>query len=196
MKKLLSVFLSLLTVLSYADNSAEMMNMSNMPNMMYMDFGLGVGTANHWSDGPSMALNVMTMGFYVKPNLGVEIGMDMLPDGTYEDNGAMINSFHVAAKGILPLNEMFSFYGKAGLGINAGQGNKTTTSTMGEMNMDDMQMITPVDVGPYYGVGMQFNLSKKFAIYLEDSGVIAVSNTTSSNFGSTNITTMGLEVRM
>ena len=203
MKKLLFVLLSAITVLSYAENtttntdsnSSSMSNMISMSNMMYMDFGLGLGTANNWS-GSSMALNVMTMGFYYKPNLGVELGMDMLPNGTYDDSGAMINAFHLAAKGILPLNNEFNLYGKFGLGINAGQGTETSDSLMDGMTMQDMQMITPVDIGPYYGIGMQFNLSKKFALYLENSGIVAVSSTSSSNFGSTNITTMGLEVRM
>ncbi|MBP9726625.1 MAG: hypothetical protein KBD83_04065 [Gammaproteobacteria bacterium] len=200
MKKLLFVLLSLITAFSYAENTITSCNssasgMSSMSNMMYMDFGLGAGTASNWS-GSAMALNVMTMGFYYKPNLGIEIGMDMLPNGSYDDSGAMINTFHLAAKGILPLTNVYSVYGKLGLGINAGQGTETTDSMMNGMNMQDMQMITPVDVGPYYGVGVQFNISQKFAVYLENSGVVAVSSTSSSGFGSTNITTMGLEVRM
>lgn len=200
MKKILFVILSTIAVFSYAENTSintasSSSGMVSMSNMMYMDFGLGVGTANNWS-GTSMALNVMTMGFYYKPNLGVELGMDMLPNGTYDDSGAMINTFHLAAKGILPLNNEFNLYGKLGLGINAGQGTETSDSMMNGMNMQDMQMITPVDIGPYYGVGMQFNLSKKFALYFEDSGVLAVSSASSPNFGSTNIITMGLEVRM
>ena len=193
MKKLLCVLLSTIAVCSYAEETPKMMT---MPTMMYMDFGLGVGTASHWSDSTAMAINVMTMGFYVKPNLGVELGMDMLPNGTYEDSSAMINSFHVAAKGLLPLSSQWNLYGKLGLGINAGQGTETTDSMMAGMNMQEMQMIMPVDVGPYYGAGVQFNLSEKFALYLEDSGVIAVSHTSSNSFGNTNITTMGLEVRM
>lgn len=195
MKKKLIAFLFTVAICSTHAEST-MMDMSNMSNMMYMDFGMGVGSADHWS-GSSMAINAMTMGYYVKPNLGVEIGMDMLPNGTYDDNGAMINSFHVAAKGIFSYTDIINFYGKLGLGVNAGQGNTTTNSTMGSMEMSDMQMITPVDVGPYYAAGMQFNLSKKFAIYLEDSGVIAVSSTTSDdNFGSTNMVTAGVEIRM
>jgi hypothetical protein len=199
-KKILFMLLSVVTVFSYAENTttntdSSSSGMMGMSNMMYMDFGLGIGTANDWS-GSSMALNVMTMGFYYKPTLAVELGMDMLPNGTYDDSGAMINTFHLAAKGILALNNEFNLYGKLGLGISAGQGTETSNSMMSGMNMQDMQMITPVDIGPYYGLGMQFNLSKKFALYLENSGVVAVSSTSSSNFGSTNITTMGLEVRM
>lgn len=193
MKKLLAGFLSTLALCAHAENMT--MDMSSMPNMMYMDFGLGMGSANNWSDG-SMAINVMTMGYYVKPNLGVEIGMDMLPNGTYDDNGAMINSFHMATKGIFSYADAINFYGKLGLGINAGQGNKTTNTMMDGMNMQDMQMITPVDVGPYYAIGMQLNMTKKLAIYLEDSGVVAVSSTTSDNFGSTNMVTAGVEIRM
>ena len=194
MKKLLLLLLSTMTVCSYADEAPKMM--MPMPTMMYMDFGLGMGNASHWTDNSAMAINVMTMGFYVKPNLGIELGMDMLPNGTYDGSDAMINSFHVAAKRLLPLSQSFNLYGKLGLGINAGQGTETSDSMMQGMNMQDMQMIMPVDVGPYYGLGVQFDLSEKFALYLEDSGVIAVSHTSSNSFGNTNITTMGLEVRM
>ena len=67
---------------------------------------------------------------------------------------------------------------------------------MNGMNMQDMQMIMPVDVGPYYGAGVQFNFSEKFALYFEDSGVVAVSHTSSNSFGNTNMMTIGLEVRM
>lgn len=194
MKKILFAFVSALALSAHAENMT--MDMSSMSNMMYMDFGMGVGSADNWSDD-SMAINAMTMGYYIKPNIGVEIGMDMLPNGTYDDNGAMINSFHLATKGIFSYTDIINFYGKLGLGINAGQGNKTTNTMMEGMNMEDMEMIMPVDVGPYYAVGMQFNITKKLAIYVEDSGVVAMSTTSSEDdFGSTNMVTAGVEIRM
>ncbi|AUR51807.1 hypothetical protein [Aquella oligotrophica] len=196
MKKLLGSLLLLSSFSTFADNNGTYMSdMMNMDNMMYMDFGLGYGTAGNWGTG-SLALNAMTMGFYYKPGLGVELGMDMLPSGNYQNNGAMINTFHLAAKGILPLADAFNLYGKLGLGVNAGQGTATSNSMMMGMNMQNMSMITPVNVGPYYGAGMQFNLSKRFGIYIEDSGVIVVGGGNNGGFGNTNITTLGLEVRM
>lgn len=202
MRKIIFTSLLLISTLCYADDiesssdSSGMngMNMSdmNMNNMMYMNFGLGIGNAQNLSNS-SLAINAMTMGFYYQPSLAVEIGMDMIPNGTYQGSNAMINTFHLAAKGVLPLSSVFNLYGKLGVGVNSGQGTQTTMSSMG---MQNMQMITSVNVGPYYGAGMQFNLSKRFAIYLEDSGVIALGGASSNNFGSTNITTAGLEIRM
>lgn len=206
MKKVIFASLLFIFTLCYADDiessssgASDMsgMNMSdmNMNNMMYMNFGLGFGSAQRFS-GSSLAINAMTMGFYYKPGLAVEIGMDMLPNGTYQGSDAMINTFHVAAKGVLPLSSIFNLYGKLGLGVNSGQGTQTSTSSSMGMDMQSMQMITSVNIGPYYGAGMQFNLSKRFAIYLEDSGVISVSGSNTNSFGSTNITTAGLEIRM
>jgi hypothetical protein len=205
-KIVLFLFCAMFTA-AFASNppKSNAMNMDNMDmstmnssksNMMYMDFGLGIGTVANW-EGQSLAINAMTMGFYYKPNLGVEIGMDMLPNGSYENNGAMINSFHLDAKAIWPVSKAFNLYGKLGLGVNAGQGTSSSSMTMDGMDMmEDMKMITTVNVGPYYGAGVQFNLSPKFALYLEDSGVIAIGNSNGNSFGSTNLVTAGLEIRM
>jgi hypothetical protein len=169
------------------------MNMSSMdmPNMMYMDFGIGIGTASNWSSS-SLALDAMTMGIYATRNLGVEIGMGMLPNGVYQGSGAMNNTFHLAAKGILPLSNVFSLYGKLGVGVNAGMG---STMSMGMMNMHDMTMITPTNAGVFYGVGINFDLSKRFGLYVENSGVAIIPGG-NSGFGNTNQTTFGLEVRI
>lgn len=186
MKRLLFVIFSTILTNPFAagtDSPNGAHNMAEMDNMMYMNFGLGIAYASDWP-GSSLAINAMTMGFYYKPSLGVEIGMDMLPNGTYQDSTAMINTFHVAAKGILSLSSMFNLYGKLGLGVNAGQA------------MPQMQMITPVNVGPYYGMGLQLNLFKQFAIYIEDTGVVAIGGANSGGFGSTNIATAGIEIRM
>ncbi len=181
---------------SSTDMSGMSMADMNMANMMYMDFGVGIGTASNWSS-TSLALDAMTMGFYYKPGLGVEIGMGMLPNGNYQGNGAMINTYHLAAKGILPLAEVFSLYGKLGLGISSGQGNATGTVPMGMgMTMPSMTMITPTNAGLYYAVGAQFNLSKRFGLYLENSGIAVVPSGNDGGFGNVNQTTIGLEIRM
>lgn len=183
MKKIFTALLISSSLTCYADDM----------NMMYMDFGLGIGTASNWSTS-SLGITAMTMGFYYKPGLGVEAGMDMLPNGTYQNNGAMINTLHLAAKGILPLADAFSLYGKLGLGVNAGQG--TSSSAMAGMDMSNMAMVMPVNVGPYYGAGVQFNLARHFALYIEDSGVIPIGGGNNGGFGNTNLATLGLEFRM
>jgi opacity protein-like surface antigen len=201
-KKLLSLLFATIIANSFAakptensiNNSGINMTARNMAKMMYMNFGMGIGTTTHFT-GSSFALDPMTMDIYVKKNLGVEIGWGMIPNGTFQGSSAMINTFHLATKGIFPLADAFSLYGKLGLGVSVGQGNITTQIPIGmDMTMPMMTMITPANVGPFYGVGMQFNLSKNFAIYVEDSGVLIIP--CSSGFGNVNQTTLGLEVHI
>lgn len=118
--------------------------------------------------------------------MGVEIGMGMITNGTYETKPAMVNNFHVAAKRLFPLNSLFSLYGKLGAGVSLGHGN-----SMGDDGMS--MMITPMSEGPYYGAGVRLNLTKHFAMYVEDSGIVAVAG---GSFGSVNQGTLGLEFTM
>lgn len=197
MQKLLSIVLVGLSINALAignsDNNGNLSNsLMDHSNMMYLDFGLGVGGATSWNQ-TSLAINAMDMGLYVNKNLGVEIGMDALPNGANSAGQSMIMSYHMAAKGILPLSNMFSLYGKAGVGVNAFSGEQLGTN--------GMAMANEVSLGLYYAGGMQFNFNKNFAIYLEGSGIAGApvgnnSNANTGGFGSTYMGTLGLEVRI
>ena len=195
MKKFIVLLLTTFITNSFATNQPESSayidktgtNMANMSmgKMMYMDIGAGLGTVSKWSKS-ALALDAMTMGFYMKKNLGVEIGMGLIAGGTYQDKPAMVNNFHLAAKGLLPFAEVFSLYGKLGVGASVGHGTIVTKDHMATM-------IIPNSVGPFYGAGIQFNFAKRFAIYIEDSGILVIP---SGKFGNINQTTMGVEIRM
>ncbi len=197
MKKLLSIGLCLACVSVYAtgneDNSSGWnLDNSNHAKMMYFDFGLGVGTASDWT-GSSLAIDAMTMGFYMNKNLGIEAGMGMLPAGGNENGEAMIMTYHLAAKGVLPLANSFSLYGKAGVGVNANEGEAPSSN--------GMIMDNSVGVGLYYAAGMQFNFNKNFAIYVEGSSVAIPTfmgnvGNNGGGFGSTYQGTVGLEARI
>jgi hypothetical protein len=201
MKKLLATLLLTASVSVFADTTTMNMSSVSQPSnqidiakTMYFDFGLGVGGASGWSSGGTTAINAMTMGTYFSNNLGAEVGMDVLPDGSNSSGQAMIMTYHLAAKGVLPLSNVFSLYGKAGLGINQYEG-EAPTNTMG------MSMANQASFGLYYAGGMQFNFNKNFGIYLEGSGVAVpnLGNNGNSNagaFGSTYMGTLGLEVRI
>lgn len=123
-------------------------------------------------------------------NLAVEVGMDALPDGDNAGGQAMIMTYHMAAKGIIPLSDWFSLYGKAGLGINQYEG---------ETPSNGMNMSNQVGFCLYYAAGVSFDLSKNFAIYVEGSGVAVPNignngNTAEGGYGSTYMGTCGLEV--
>jgi hypothetical protein len=161
---------------------------------MYFNFGLGVGSASEWNQN-SLALNAMTMGFYLKKNLGVEVGMDALPGGGNSSGKAMIMSYHLAAKGLLPLSDLFSLYGKAGLGVNAYEGEGPATGMMG------MRMVNQASAGLYYAAGVHFNFNENFGLYAEGAGIAIpkIGNngkTQNGSFGSTYQATLGLEVRL
>jgi hypothetical protein len=170
-------------------NAAPMSSMLNNINMMYFDFGIGMGTATGWNQN-SLALNAMTMGAYMNDNLGVEVGMDTLPNGGNSAGEAMIMSYHLAAKGILPLSTAFSLYGKAGFGVNAYEGESPSP----DMNMDNQS-----SAGLYYAAGVKYNMNTHFALYLEGSGIAVPiignnGNTELGSFGSTYQGTLGLEL--
>src|SRR5579863_783332 len=191
MRKLLSAILVLSSIGVYADNNSNTMNSIDNSKMMYFDFGLGVGSATGWNQG-SLAISPMTMGFYMNNNFGVEIGMDAQPDGGNSSGQAMIMTYHLAAKGVLPLASVFSLYGKLGLGVNAYEGEQGAPT-------GGMQMINQASIGLYGAAGMQFNFNKNFALYLEASGVAIPQignngNPNNGSFGSTYQGVFGLEV--
>lgn len=203
MKNILCLTLLILSINSYAASSDNMngmsgMNMDSMMNhstMMYLDFGLGIVGAGGW-DQASWAINAMTMGISLNKNLGVEVGMDALPNGANSAGQAMIMSYHMAAKGILPLSDSYSLYGKAGLGVNTYSGSEISNNSMSMGGMANL-----VSMGLYYAGGMQFNFNKNFAIYVEGSGIAAapMGNNSSTNTGwsgSSYMGTIGLEVRI
>lgn len=188
---LLALSLCSLSSIVFADN----MHNSDSEKMMYFDFGVGVGGASGWTTGPTIAVNAMTMGGYLNKNFGVEVGMDSLPDGANDSGQAMIMTYHLAAKGVLPLADAFSLYGKAGLGVNQYEGEAPAGSGMG------MAMVNQASFGLYYAGGLQLNLNKSFALYIEGSGVGVPNvgnngNVNEGSFGSTYMGTFGLEFRI
>lgn len=169
-------------------NSTEQTDMKGMnePNpKMYLNVGAGLGKASNWTKN-SFTMNAMTMGMYMKKNVGVEIGMSLLPDGKFFGMQAQMMTYHIAAKGIFSLSKLLSGYGKLGIGATVGMGEKSPPPSL-------MGMTTSIGGGPYYGVGVKFNLFRRFAIYIEDSGVVVVPNGT---YGRVNMTTIGIELSM
>ena len=197
MKKIILSVL-LLASITVSAHSMEGSNMSmGDSKKMYFNFGAGIGSASDWNQD-SLALNAMTMGFYMNKKLGVEVGMDTLP-GSGTGNNSMIMSYHLAAKGMLPLSDLFSLYAKAGVGVNAYQSETQTTNMMG-MPMQ-MQMVNQSSAGVYYAGGLQFNFNENFGLYAEMAGIAVprIGNNGSTHTGSLGSTyqgTCGLEVRL
>ena len=173
------------------------MSMGNADNedfakMMYADFGLGIGKAAQWNKG-SVAVNAISMGFYINKTWAVEMGMDALPDGNTSTGEAQVMTYYLTSKGMLPIsNSNFSLFGKAGLGVNAYEGEKPS---------GDMTMANQTSVGLYLAAGAQYDFTENFGVYTQISGVAvphigANGNTTDGSDGSTYMATIGLEARI
>lgn len=197
-----SLFAGLLISLFAAPVFANTMNTNNINKKhMYFDFGMGIGTAKDWNTN-SLSLNAMTMGVYLNKNLGVEIGMDSLPNGGNDAGQAMIMSYHLAAKGVLPVATFASLYGKLGVGVNGNEGEAEKNKPMGMMKMS---MDNASSIGAYIAAGVLFHINDTFSLYTEASGVAIpkfldnIGRDESSNykgFGSSYMATAGLEVRL
>ncbi len=62
------------------------------------------------------------MGIYLKKNLGIEVGMNVLTNGVYMTHTARMTNLHSALKALLPINDMSFLYAKLGVGTSLGQG--------------------------------------------------------------------------
>jgi hypothetical protein len=191
MKKILSAACLLLMSLGIANAMNAPTSVVNDNNMMYLNFGLGMGTATGWNQN-SLALNAMTMGVYLQPTLAAEIGMDSLPDGGNAGGQGMIMAYHLAVKKLFPVSQHISVYGKAGLGINSNEGEAPSAG---------MYMINQVSAGLYYAAGVQYNFNNRVGLYVEGSGIAVpvIGNNGSiadGSFGSTYQGTLGIELRI
>lgn len=175
MKKLTILFFIVFLSNTYATNNLEKHQCHDMhkKKMMYLDFGMGIGTAGKWL-GSSFALDAMSMGMYILKDLSLEVGMGMLAKGTYQDHGARTSDFHLALKRSLPfISEQVMPYGKLGVGVSLGESHNAETTIM------------TTNVGPYYGAGILLKLTKRLSLYIEDSGIWVVPGGAMS-FGSIN----------
>ena len=98
------------------------------------------------------------------------------------------NLFDVAAKGTLPLSDIFALYGRAGLGLgmNAWSGTLTNSS---DCILCNSSLSNNYGLG-LLGLGVSFSLSKHFDLRLEDTAYIPFVNTTT---GAINAVTFGTQ---
>lgn len=127
----------------------------------YIDGDIGLNTT--WS---SIGLNA-DVGYLFNRYFALEGGLTYSPGysyswspGTsYSSNYWMIDA---AAKGILPLSNVFSLYGKLGVGFN------NYSSWSNQCNGCSGPDYSGTNIGILYGVGGKFNLSSQWSLHLED----------------------------
>lgn len=146
-KKLL-LALSILTTVVYADGP------------VYIDANIGANTS--WDD---LGLNA-NVGYLFNRYFAVEGGFTYSPGYTYNTAGTTFNSnyymFDGAAKGILPLSDMFSLYGKLGVAYN------DYTSSWNGCPGCGTPTYYGSNFGVLFGAGAQFNLARHWSLNLED----------------------------
>lgn len=148
MKKILLALLATSSVSVFADPA-------------YIDANIGVNTS--WS---SLALNV-DAGYMFNKYVGLEGGLTYSPGysqnfGPYGNYDSSYWMFDGAVKGVLPLSDVFSLYGKAGIAFN-------NYSASWSANCSGCNAsYSGSNVGLLLGVGAQFALSREWSLHLED----------------------------
>lgn len=126
---------------------------------VYVDLNAGLNTS--WSNY-GVGLNA---GYLFNRYFAVEVGYTYSPGYTYNYSGGSYSSNYymldVAAKGILPLSEVFALYGKLGAGYN-------NYSSWSGCNGCSGPTYSGSNTGLLYGVGGQFNISHDWSLHLED----------------------------
>lgn len=95
-------------------------------------------------------------GYNFTENWGVEVNYAKSGDATQQGGGTLNgSSTQLAAVGTYPINNMFSVYGKLGMGSNKIGGSATNGCTVCSAN------------SALYGVGGTYNINKQFGVRLE-----------------------------
>lgn len=126
-------------------------------------------------------------GYNFNQAFAIEIGDTLLPSSQF---GASVteNVFDVAVKGTLPLSEMFSLYGRLGLGVGTNSWSGTVATT-GSCILCAGGQSSTYGVG-LAGIGASFKLSQHFDLRVEDYGLIPFQNTYT---GAANVVTFGTQ---
>lgn len=166
----------------------------------YVGLGLGYAAVQNYDNGQFGA--VIDGGYAFNQYLALEGDLALTSNYTQSEAGisATANtSFLVAAvRGTLPLTDIFSLYGKAGLGFNFANLNVSGYGVSSDAN-------TSTNAAGLLAIGGAFNLSRHFVLKVENDYFITKSggeacfngSYCSSNFGygNTNIINGAVEYR-
>ena len=184
MKKLLLLFLSTTFVLTYAD-SASATTAAETASPAYINVNTGFATLANLPTGSwAGAINA---GYNFNHALALEVGYNLLPSSQFGTTTVTENVFDVAVKGTLPLTEMFSLYGRLGVGI--GNNNWSGTAPAGNCVLCTSGLSSTYGVG-LAGIGASFKLSQHFDLRVEDYALVPFQNTYT---GTANVVTGGVQ---
>lgn len=161
MKKLL-LSLSLISIGSFA--------MADDASPVYININTGISTYQALPTGEWTG-NI-NAGYNFNKNFALEGGYNIF-SGSQFGATTTASIFDVAAKGTIPLNDVFSLYGRAGLGfgVNGWSGTSNTSNCVLCQNNSSTYMLGLA------GAGVSFALSRHFDLRLEDTLYVPFANT-------------------
>lgn len=184
MKKLFLLLLSAVAINSYADSTATATNETVSP--AYINLNTGIAKLYNLPTGSWVG--AINAGYNFNDTFAVELGYNLLPSSQFGSTTVTENVFDVAVKGTLPLSEMFSLYGRLGLGVG-------TNGWSGAMVNASNCILCNNNLSNTYGVGLagigaSFKLSQHFDLRVEDYALVPFQNTYT---GTANIVTGGVQ---
>ncbi len=161
MKKILLALLATTATISFADEITPMyVNVNTGIAKLYnMPTGSWVGSAN--------------VGYNFNKAFALEAGYTNISGSQYGAT-SYTNILDVAAKGTLPLSNLFSLYGRAGIGYgnNSWSGTTNTPNCTLCNNSLDANYATAL-----VGIGASFALTPHWDLRLEDTAYVPFTNT-------------------
>ena len=176
MKKVLALLLSGVSVASIADSITG--------TGAYINANAGSGWMQNVPN-PSFALG-LNAGYNFNHAFAVEGGWTTLPSSQYGQYDSY-NIYDAAVKGTIPLGSIFSLYGRLGVATAYSSWSGATCTPSVYQNTGNAW-----NYGGLAGVGASFNLSKHFALRVEDYAYMPVAGE-GGNFGNVNVVTGGVQ---
>ncbi|MDD3266777.1 MAG: outer membrane beta-barrel protein [Burkholderiales bacterium] len=164
MKKLLCLSLLSISAFVFADQSTS----SNDSNV-YLNLNTGWATMQGLPTGAWTGN--FNAGYNFNRNFALEGGYNILTSSQYGSATTVTNIFDVAAKGTIPFSNLFSLYGRLGVGFGYDSWSGTANSSCGVCSAAN----NSYGLG-LVGVGASFALSKSFDLRIENTGYIPFTN--------------------
>jgi LysM repeat protein len=150
----------------------------------YFDIGLGASNISNLPTGAATAN--MNWGYNFNRGFALEAGWTAMPSSQWGmlDN---YNVYDIAAKGTIPLSNVFDLYGRLGLGAAYSSWSGTCLDPMYSTPGSTWSMVGLV------GVGVAFNLNQNFSLYLENNNYIPTTSRSSGAFGEASSVMFGFQ---
>ena len=183
MKKLLALVLFGIAASVFADVPANVSQPYDGSGA-YINLNSGIATMQNVSNS-SLAL-AGNAGYNFNRGFALEGGMTYLPS---QQGGqlATYSIYDIAARGTLPLSNVFSLYGRLGVATAYSSWSGSSCTPVIYQNTGSAW-----NYGGLAGVGASFALSRHFDLRVEDYAYIPV-NGEGGNFGTANVITGGVQ---